>query len=202
MPAIPPHLIEELASDDEFARTLAAEEIHRIGRTPALRVVKAWQANPHLGALLPAPELNVVVGLAVQPVTFAAIRTAFGNPALATVPPDQDALEFELQFTSGVALDILTSREPGGEGAIARFLAKFGEAVQQVEFPCHHVDAAAEFLKTKFALAPLYPAKRPGANGSLINFFLATSDSPAGKEKILIELFESPASLEAPTNHN
>jgi hypothetical protein len=135
MPAIPPHLIEELASDDEFARTLAAEEIHRIGRTPALRVVKAWQANPHLGALLPDPELNVVVGLAVQPVTFAAIRTAFGNPALATAPPDQDALEFELQFTSGVALDILTSREPGGEGAIARFLAKFGEAVQQVEFP-------------------------------------------------------------------
>jgi hypothetical protein len=202
MPAIPPHLIEELASDDELARTLAAEEIHRIGRRPALRVVKAWQANPHLAALLPDPELNVIVGLAVRPATFAAIRDAFGNPALATVPPDQDAVEFEVHFTSGVALDILTSREPGGEGAIAHFLSKFGEAVQQVEFPCHHVDAAAELLKTKFALAPLYPAKRPGANGTLINFFLATSDSPAGKEKVLIELFESPAAAEEPPNPN
>ena len=54
--------------------------------------------------------------------------------ALADVPPDQDALEFEIEFPTGVRLDILTTREPAGAGAIARFLQKFGEGIQQVEF--------------------------------------------------------------------
>jgi hypothetical protein len=191
MPAIAPHLIEELASDDEFARRLAAEEIHRIGRTTALQVARNWRSNVDLFELLPEPELSVIVGLAVQPETFAAIRTACGNPGLAVVPADQDAMEFELHFESGITLDILTSRDPEGPGAIARFLAKFGEAVQQVEFPCREVDAAAALLKKNFALSPIYPAKRPGANGTRINFFLVSNESVTGKEKILIELFEA-----------
>src|SRR4030095_3472325 len=90
------------------------------------------------------------VGLAVLPLTFAGIREANDWPRLAQVPPEQDASEFELQFPGGVALDVLTTREPGGAGAIARFLAKQGEGVQQVEFRCADVDRAAAILREQF----------------------------------------------------
>src|SRR5580704_3438507 len=50
------------------------------------------------------------------------------------------------------------------------------------------VDRATEILRTRFALAPLYPATRPGADGTRVNFFLATA--PDAK-KVLIELVEA-----------
>jgi hypothetical protein len=131
---------------------------------------------------------KVTVGLAVQRETFAKIRAANGMPRLAEVPSDQDAEEFELHFVSGVSLDILTSRAPGGEGAIARYLGKFGEGVQQVEFRCSNVDRASEILKEKFGLAAVYPETRAGADGTRVNFFLVPV--PDGG-KILIELYES-----------
>lgn len=77
----------------------------------------------------------VTVGLPFARETFSPIRVANGTPRLAEVPADQDAEEF---------LDILTAREPAGNGAIARYLAKFGEGVQQVEFRCANVDRATE----------------------------------------------------------
>jgi hypothetical protein len=132
---------------------------------------------------------SVTVGLAVSRETFVKIRVANGSPRLAEVPPDQDAEEFELHFPDGVALDVLTSRAPGGTGALAKYLAKFGEGVQQVEFRCADVGRATQILKEKFEVKPIYPETRPGADGTRVNFFLV----PSGSSKVLIELYE-PAS--------
>ncbi len=112
------------------------------------------------------------MGLAVQRETFSKIRAAHSVSRLAEVPSDQDAEEFELHFANGVSLDILTSRAPGGDGAIARYLGKFGEGVQQVEFRCSNVDRATEILKEKFGVSAVYPETRPGADGTRVNFFL------------------------------
>ncbi len=90
------------------------------------------------------------VGVAVQPVNFERLRSANGSPRLADVPPDQDAREFELHFEHEISLDILTTREPGGTGAIARFLSKSGEGIQQVELTVHDVDRATEILRARF----------------------------------------------------
>ena len=43
-------------------------------------------------------------------------------------------------------LDILTTKSPGGTGAIASFLEKFGEGIQQVETDVTDVDRATETL--------------------------------------------------------
>lgn len=162
-------------------------------------LLKQWIADPEFRALvLPgAPDVtawsdfqpaSMVVGIAVQPETFQKIRAANNSPDLADVPPDQDAMEFELHFEDRIDLDILTTRELGGQGAIAKFLAKFGEGIQQVEIYVRDVDRATEILGSRFALNPVYPKTRAGADSTRINFFLATA--PLGK-KVLIELVES-----------
>lgn len=188
MPAIPPHLIDALSAADEATRASAATEIYQIGIAPALSVAQKWRQNADLADLLATPQLHGTVGVAVFPATFARIRSAAGNPPLAHVPSDQDAAEFELHLPNLVSLDILTSKDPGGDGAIARYLRKFGQGIQQVEFRCKNVDRATEILKTAFALRPVYPATRPGANNTRINFFLV----PTENEKLLIELYEPP----------
>jgi hypothetical protein len=127
------------------------------------------------------------VGLAVAPDAFQAIHAANGSPRLAEVPPDQDGQEFELHFPDHIALDVLTSKDPRGSGTIARYLARFGAGVQQVEFQCRDVGRATAIVKEKFGIAPVYPATRPGADGTRINFFLVAT--PAGS-KVLIELYE------------
>jgi len=121
------------------------------------------------------------------------IRAANGQPALANVPEEQDAEEFELHFGGDVELDVLTSKEPGGQGAIARFLAKFGEGVQQVEFRCLNVNRAMAIVRERFGVAPVYPEARGGANGSRVNFVLIPVRGMAGENvKALIELYELP----------
>jgi len=180
--------IADLASADESKRLAAAGEIYRLGRASAGSAVSNWWTESELSSLLLAPHPAITVGLAVQRETFVKIRAANGSPRLAEVPSDQDAEEYELHFPDGVSLDILTSRAPGGEGALAKFLGKFGEGVQQVEYRCTNVDRAAEILKEKFKVAPVYPATRPGADGTRVNFFLVPS--PDGG-KVLIELYEA-----------
>jgi hypothetical protein len=133
----------------------------------------------------------VTVGVAVRRETFTRIRAGNGQPALADVPEEQDAEEFELHFGNGVGVDVLTSKEPDGQGAIARFLAKFGEGVQQVEFQCLNVNRAMAILRERFKVAPIYPEARPGANGSKVNFVLVPVPGAAGENaKVLIELYE------------
>jgi hypothetical protein len=183
--------IADLSSSDESKRLAAAVEIYRAGRTPADRVVFAWWTNDEFYSLLYGSKPSVTVGLAVERETFQRIREASGLPQLTDVPPDQDAEEFELHFGAGIALDVLTTKHPGGPGAIAKYLAKFGEGVQQVEYRCKNVDRATAILKQEFGVTPVYPVTRPGADGTRVNFFLVASPDCG---KILIELYESSAS--------
>ena len=180
-----PHIIARLASPDATAREAAAAELYRLGCALGDPIVARWRSLPDFAALLGE---RPTVGIAVQPVTFEKIRAATGSPRLADVPPDQDAMEFELH-SSGISLDILMTKAPGGNGAIARFLEKFGEGIQQVEYEVRDVDRATEILRTRFGQQPIYPQTRPGADGTRVNFFLAST--PDGK-KVLIELVESP----------
>jgi hypothetical protein len=182
--------ITGLASAEPTVRYAAAEEVYRLGRAAAGIAVSSWWGDEELSALLLGPKPVITVGLAVQRETFGRIRIANGTPRLSEVPADQDAEEFELHFPEEILLDILTTREPGGTGAIAKYLAKFGEGVQQVEFRCANVDRATAILKEKFKVAPIYATTRPGANGTRINFFLMAS--PDGG-KALIELYETPS---------
>ncbi len=177
--------IAGLASADPSERKTAADTIYRAGRTSADEAVSLWWKDAELAGLLLGPSPVVTIGLAVERATFGRIRVANG----------QDAEEFELHFPDGILLDVLTTREPGGSGAIARYLAKFGERVQQVEFRCENVDRATAILKEKFDVKPVYSATRPGADGTRVNFFLVPSTA-AGK--VLIELYEVSAAPQVP----
>ncbi len=179
--------IAGLSSPDAETRVLSATEIYRTGRALADHAVYPWWADDQLAALLGASNPTVTVGLAVTPEHFAAIHEACGLPRLADVPPDQDAREFEIHVPGGPSLDILTTRDPAGGGAIAKYLQKIGEGIQQIEFLCTDVNAAALILKTKFEVTPVYPAARPGADGARVNFFLVAAPDSA---KVLIELYE------------
>jgi hypothetical protein len=183
--------IIDLSSIDSLSRAAAAVEIYRAGRTPADQVVHSWWTNEEIYSLLLGSNPSVTVGLAVRREAFDKIREANGSPQLAQVPPDQDAEEFQLHFPNGIALDVLTTKDPGGSGAIAKYLAKFGEGVQQVEYRCRNVDRATAILREEFGVAPIYPATRAGADGTRVNFFLV--GSPDG-QKVLIELYEVSAS--------
>ncbi len=183
--------IADLWAADASQRLAAAVEIYRLGRATAGSAIAEWWADNELSALLLGPNPAITVGLAVQRDTFGRIRIANGTPRLAEVPPDQDAEEFELHFTDGISLDILTTREPGGSGAMAKYLAKIGEGIQQVEYRCANIDRAAQILKEKFQVAPVYPATRAGADGTRVSFFLVAS--PDGG-KVLIELYEGKSS--------
>jgi hypothetical protein len=179
--------IADLSSSDPVMRSAAATEIYRRGRAPADRAVYAWWSDLEFAKLCGASPA-VTVGLAVRRATFARIREANGLPALELVPPDQDAEEFELHFPNDISLDVLTTAEPDGQGAIARYLAKFGEGVQQVEFHCRDVDRATQILKENFGVQPIYPQTRAGAGDTRVNFFLVGSPNSG---KVLVELYEA-----------
>jgi hypothetical protein len=187
--------IANLCSRELSVRTAGASEIYRAGRSLADAATRAWREHPALAALLgpdvpmevPMDSPTVTVGLAVQSATFAKIREANATPPLANVPPEQDAQEFELHFPTAISLDILTSRDPAGEGALARFLKRFGEGIQQVEYRCVDVNRATAILRENFGVVPVYPQARTGADNTRINFFLAPTDRGG---KVLIELYE------------
>jgi len=191
--------ILQLADPDPQTRSTAAMRLYMEGSNLCTPLLKQWIADPEFrelslpsappppGAVDSAPP-STVVGIAVEPETFRKIRRANNFPPLADVPPEQDALEFELRFQDHIDLDILTTREPGGPGAIAKFLSKLGEGIQQIEIYVRNVDRATEILRSRFSLNPVYPQTRPGAGGTRINFFLASL--PTGN-KVLIELVEA-----------
>jgi hypothetical protein len=191
--------IRQLASADPQTRAQSALRLYLAGYDLCAPLLSEWIKDADFRELTlpggaggshsahPAPSA-VVVGIAVEPENFKKIRTANGSPRLADVPPDQDAKEFELHFEDHIEFDILTTREPSGGGAIARFLAKFGEGIQQIEIYVRDVGRGTEILRTRFGIAPIYPATRAGADGTRVNFFLAPAIN--GK-KVLIELVES-----------
>lgn len=179
-----------MSAAEPSARERAGGELFRSGREAGESAIESWTRDAEAERFFlrdASGRVKPTVGVAVRPETFERIRAACGSPRLAEVPPDQDAREFELHFPGGVALDILTTRDPGGAGAIAKFLAKFGEGVQQVEFLVSDVARLTEILKNRLGVAPVYPAARPGADGTRVNFFLVSL--PTGG-KILIELVE------------
>jgi hypothetical protein len=184
-------LILGLSAPELANRERVARELFRRGRELARGPVTHWLSDSEFAAnlVLDASHFpETTVGLAVTPENFERIRAANGSPRLADVPPDQDAREFELHFEQGVRLDILTTRAPEATGAIARYLQKFGEGIQQVELSTRNVDRATEILRSRFGVQPIYPATRAGADGTRVNFFLVASPE---KGKILIELVES-----------
>ena len=193
--------ILQLADPDPGKRSTAALRLYMEGSNLCTPLLRQWIADPEFRELslpsAPAPPgaadsapPSTVVGIAVEPKTFQKIRQANNFPPLADVPPDQDALEFELRFEDHIDLDILTTRAPGGPGAIAKFLSKLGEGIQQIEIYVRNVDRATEILRSRFDLNPVYPQTRAGAGGTRINFFLAPL--PTGN-KVLIELVEATA---------
>ena len=183
-------LIAQLSRPDPGEREQAGRELFRRGCALAEPVLRSWFANPAFRALARAGGPLLTVGIAVTPVRFEKIRAACGQPTLAEVPLDQDAREFEIEFAHGVRLDILTPGDPSGDGALARFLARFGEGLQQVECDVRDAGRATEILREQFALEPVYPEACTGAGHTRVNFFLVPL--PEG-EKVLIELVELPA---------
>jgi hypothetical protein len=189
MSSASPLNISGLFSPDAAIRTASAAAIFNQGLALASPAVSSWLSNREFSSLLCDQPLTTV-GLAVFPDTFARIEQANGNPRLASVPDDMDAKEFELHFATEISLDILTTRDPEGEGAIARYLKRFGEGIQQVEFRCLDVDRTTAILRENFGVTPIYPEARPGADGTRVNFFLAPTSAGG---KVLIELYEIPS---------
>lgn len=182
--------ISGLSSSDPAVRESATIAIFRHGCGLANTATRSWFLDAEFGAYVVrdrdgVPELTV--GVAVQPANFEVIHAACGSPRLADVPPDQDAREFQLHFSGGVRVDVLTTAVPGGAGAIARFLKKSSEGIQQVEISVTSVDRATKILRSRFGVSPVYPTTRAGADGTPVNFFLV----PAAQDlKVLIELVE------------
>jgi tellurite resistance protein TerC len=194
--------IARLADADPALRALAGIEIFNAGLAQVLPPLRKWEMDDGFHTLVVREKSETgdvrdistarfTVGVAVHPATFESICAANGSPPLADAPADQDVLEFELDFPrSGIPqvhLDVLTTKAPGGNGAIDRFLQKFGEGIQQVELDVIDVDRATEILRRKFNIEPIYPATRAGADGTRVNFFLVPTED--GK-KILVELVE------------
>jgi hypothetical protein len=176
-----------LASARREEREAAAAIIFHVACDSAEPSVRVWAKDAEFAQLVGAPATAFTAGIAVERELFAAIRSANGSPRLADAPADQDVLEFHLDFGNDVRLEVLTTIEASGDGAVARFLRKFGRNIQHVEIATSDVDRAAEILKTRFALQPIYPASRAGADHARINFFLVTN--PAGN-RLLVELEE------------
>jgi len=194
-------LFSHLAAPGESVRQQAAQMLFDLGRALSRETIEHWQQDAEFRSLLITDHDSprATVGIAVTPELFARIRAANGDPKLANVPPDQDGIEFELRFSRvqpngkdssapSVRLDILTTQNPAGAGAIAKFLEKFGEGIQQVEYEVSGVESATKILADKFTQKAIYPATRPGADGTRINFFLVSTQ---GGKKILIELVEA-----------
>src|ERR1700682_746688 len=204
VPPPTPEEIHRLADQDPEQRNQIAQRLFRFGATRTLSWFDEWQKDGDFRVLLVQDQFTpprgetvsaakLTIGIAVLPETFVGIRTANGSPPLANAPPDQDVIEFELvfdiPFNPPARLDILPTKAPAGDGAIARFLEKFGEGIQQVEIDVTDVDRATEILRKRFQVEPIYPATRPGANGTRVNFFLVTSWNGT---KVLVELVKQP----------
>ena len=175
--------IHQLSDAEPRTRELAASALYREGVALGGSAVARWHEDAECKEMLGA----ATVGIAVQPEQFGKIRAVNGTPPLADVPPDQDAMEFELHFGTSVRLDILTTKAPGGGGAIDKFLQKFGEGIQQIEYLVPDVDRATELVRERIGIKSIYPQTRDGADGTRVNFFLVPT--PDGK-KVLIELVE------------
>jgi hypothetical protein len=204
IPPATPELIGRLADQDPAQRAQTAWYLLHHATVQIAWALADWMRDEDFRALIVEERIvrpneedvirpKLTAGIAVTPDTFEKIRAANGSPPLGDAPADQDVMEFELEFPGNVVprarLDILTTKAPSGGGAIARFLEKFGEGIQQVEIEVTNVDRVTEILRERFHIEPIYPATRTGADGTRVNFFLVSTWSD---KKALVELVESP----------
>jgi hypothetical protein len=191
--------ISQLADPDPEKRVAAAHAVRAAAFAECFSGSNDWIRDREfqkftdplaVGVAGDARRFAYIVGIAVRLENFERIRLANGSPRLADVPANQDAIEFELHFGAEGDLDILTTRDSRGSGAIARYLEKFGEGIQQVEVKVSDVDRATALLSTRFGLRPVYPATQAGADQTRVNFFLLPA---RGGRKCLIELVEPAA---------
>jgi len=190
--------IERLADANASSREQALRGLHAAGVALSAEIIEKWSADGEFRSQIRAvhaasadpgsPASAIVVGIAVAPENFERIRTAHSSPPLSSVPPMQDAREFELHLGADVHIDVLTSIDAAGTGAIARYLQKFGDGIQQIELYVRDVDRATAILRSRFGVEPIYSATQPGAECTRVNFFLVSTSE--GK-KLLIELVES-----------
>ena len=94
-------LFSHLAAPGEKVRQQSAQMLFNLGRALSRETIEQWAQDTDFRSLLITENDSprATVGIAVSPGLFANIRTANGNPKLANVPPDQDAVEFELHFS-------------------------------------------------------------------------------------------------------
>ena len=204
IPPATPELISHLADPDPARRAQTAWYLLHHATMQIAWVLADWRREESFRSLLVEERIvrpneedvvhpKLTAGIAVTPETFEKIRAANGSPPLADAPADQDVIEFELEFPGNVVprarLDILTTKALGRDGAIARFLEKFGEGIQQVEIEVADVNRATETLRKRFQIEPIYAATRIGANATRVNFFLVSTWS---NRKALVELVEQP----------
>jgi len=183
--------ISALASARREEREAAARAIFRVASRQAEDFARVWASDAEIASLIGGPRPAFTAGVAVEAKLFEAIRSANGSPRLSDVPAERDVREFHLNFPLGdgsvARLEIVTAGDPAGDGAVARYLRKFGRNIQHVEIATSDVDRAVEVLRARFALQPIYAQAHAGADGSRINFFLVAD--PQGK-KLLVELEE------------
>jgi hypothetical protein len=185
--------IAMLAMENSKMRYDAARDIYATGVAMVEPALDEWRTDREFDELLVrSPHefsaWRTVVGIAVKPDTFEAIRKANSSPALADVPADQEAREFEIRCPEGTEIDVLTTRDGTSAGPIGKFVEKFGEGIQQIEVYVLDVDRATAILHSRFGVISIYPKARPGADNTRINFFLAKGP---GDKKVLIELVEA-----------
>ena len=125
----------------------------RIGRRRLARMARRSRVCRATRRLREQRCPQTTVGLAVNPLTFEVIRDAQRLPTSRRRAARSGRPRVRITFRlKTFALDILTTRDPNGQGAIARYLSKFGEGIQQVEYRCRNVDAATRILKKKFGV--------------------------------------------------
>ncbi len=191
--------ISRLADSDPAKRRAAARQLYLAAAARCLSATREWFKDAEFCELVRSFSMDATgkssvenipfsIGVAVEPENFQKIRIANGSPRLAEVPPGQDAMEFELRFGDGEDFDILTTRDPHGAGAIARYLMKFGEGIQQIEIGVTSVNRATDILRAQFGIMSVYPETHAGANGTRVNFFLVPV---AEGRRVLIELVEA-----------
>jgi len=136
-----------ISAESEGAASRPATEIYRTGRALADHAAYPWWADEELYKLLEGNNPHVTVGLAVQPDRFGEnsrsqrLAAARGNSHRIRMPRN-------LKYTCRRTFDgcFGPPRDAAGSGAIAKYLQKFGEGIQQVEYRCANVDRATEIL--------------------------------------------------------
>ena len=171
-----PQLIRELerCRIRPRVKSAAAEIFGAAANSP----VPPWSAGSPMKNLARCFVLESVRALPEETVALPSSRTisnAFarlGSPHLAEVPPDQDALEFEIDFPRRPAgyFDHTPARGRRSHCPVSAEIWRKHPANRASREDCGC--GSANSSHSRFGVAPMFPATRAGANGTRVNFFL------------------------------